>query len=524
MDSINENQLNSATNELEQNNDQVFLKNKNNENDNNGKELLEINDRVDSEETILLTEYNDTESMPIACASSTIVSTESDSQTGLQKLLNKQKLELAFELRRLQFANRPVSNTDSKKNLEEFFNENLATSNNNAASAAKPVKDPKKFRSEATRNEIEELSNSARVSNVLLTARQRLENALQRITRSSANIPISIPTPPPLASTLNQSAAYSNGLHASQNSVVSNISSNLVVHSSDGSANVFTPVTAWIPLTSQPPQSQAQQETIQPTVLLNAPGQQWLTVADPQLRTTIDDLRRETIIEEISELVHQQLVTSTLESEFRTQLEERVMQHLQASGHDGNRTRDFIRNIQQSSQIERNDFSNLGIFTAPANQIPDNLDSASTYQASQNAQALGQRQATASNSREIRALKSEIIELKNMMKLSFQLQLDMQRSLKQEISALISNSVNQKLASNTNNQIRFESRINSTQPSNEGSCIICTDGQVDTVLYKCGHMCTCYACSMTLKEAGRNCPVCRAPIVDILRSYKCNLE
>jgi hypothetical protein len=324
-----------------------------------------------------------------------------------------------------------------------------------------------------------------------LTARQRLENALQRMTRSTTNTPISIPSPPPLLSTLNQSAAYSNGLQASQNSVASNISSNLVVHSSDGSASVFAPVTAWIPLTSQPPQPQAQQETIQPTVLLNAPGQQWLTVADPQLRTTIDDLRRETIIEEISELVHQQLVTSTLESEFRAQLEERVMQQLQASGHDGNRTRDFIRNIPQSSQIERNDFSNLGIFTAPANPIPDNLDSASSYQASQNAQALSQRQATASNSREIRALKSEIVELKNMMKLSFQLQLDMQRSLKQEISALISNSVNQKLASNTNgnNQMRFESRINSTHASNEGSCIICTDGQVDTVLYKCGHMC-----------------------------------
>ena len=46
-------------------------------------------------------------------------------------------------------------------------------------------------------------------------------------------------------------------------------------------------------------------------------------VQDP-IRVTIENLRREQIIEEISELVHQQLVTQTLESEFRSRLEERV--------------------------------------------------------------------------------------------------------------------------------------------------------------------------------------------------------
>ena len=376
--------------------------------------------------------------------------------------------------------------------MEQFFIENISSSNENASAAPqKPKKDPKQFRSEATKNEIEQLCSQQRVSNVLLTARQRLENALQRMTVSAATIPVNISAPPapPLPQLgLNQTNAYTNGLQNSQNSIVSSVSSNLVVHSTDGSTNVFAPVTAWVPVIPQ--QQQQQQENGQATVNLNAPvqNQQWLTVAaDPQLRTTIDNLRREQIIEEISELVHQQLVTSTLESEFRSQLEERVMQHLQASGQDGNRTRNFIRNIQQTTPIERNDFSNLGIHTAP---IADNLDSASTYHASQAAHAQIQRQSTANNSREIRALKSEISELKNMMKLSFQLQLDMQRSLKQEISALISNAVKENTTANkANNQMRFESRINTTQPSNEGKCIICTEGSVDTVLYKCGHMC-----------------------------------
>jgi hypothetical protein len=451
-------------------------------------------------------------------------------------------------LRRLQYANRPVSNTDSKNRLEQFFTENVST--NNSASA-RPVRDPKKFRSEATRNEIEELGAQQRVSNVLQNARQRLENALQRIATTAptrmpiANLPLTPPPPPPQRSTLSQSAVYTNGLQASQNSIASNVSSNLVIHSSDGSTNVFAPVTAWVPITTTQQPVQQQQQQQQENVQV-APAGQWLTtVAGDQLRATIDQVRREQIIEEISELVHQQLVTSTLESEFRSRLEERVMEHLQSSGVDGNRTREYIRNIPQTAHVERNDFSHLGIYN-PANV--DNLDSASTYQPSQpvqNQQQQQQRQSTAGNTREIRALKTEISELKSMMKLSFELQLDMQRSLKQEISALISGTFKQDSSNTVNNRMRFESTLNSTRPTNEGKCIICTEGSVDTVLYKCGHMCvsrllicfnfnnltknyvyfkTCYVCSMTLKQTGRSCPVCRAPIVDILRTYKCNLE
>ena len=375
-------------------------------------------------------------------------------------------------MRRLQFSNRPVSSTDSKNNLQRFFTENIAPSND----TSRPLRDPTKFRSEATKNEIESLVSQQRVSNVLHTARQHLESALQRMV-TTTRAPLSFTAVPP-SLPLNQSAAYSNGLQASQNSIVSNVSSNVLIQSADG---LFAPVTAWVPIAPPLPSSQ-QQVNVQPAVIVNSPtpAPQWLTIAPDSTRVTIDQMRREQIIEEISELVHQQLVSTTLESQFRTQLEERVMQQLQNSGHDANRTRDFIRNIQQTTAIERNDFSHLGIYTAPA--AADNLDSASSYQASQNAQNHIQRQATASNTREIRALKSEISELKNMMKLSFQLQLDMQRSLKQEISALISNAVKQP-------QMRFESRINSTMPANEGKCIICTDGTVDTVLYKCGHMC-----------------------------------
>ena len=82
------------------------------------------------------------------------------------------------------------------------------------------------------------------------------------------------------------------------------------------------------------------------------------------------------------------------------------MAHLQNSGTDGNRTRDYIRNINQTEHVERNDFSHLGIYTNNgAAAVADNLDSASTYHGSQQQQQHQQRNATASNTREIRGTK-----------------------------------------------------------------------------------------------------------------------
>lgn len=52
-----------------------------------------------------------------------------------------------------------------------------------------------------------------------------------------------------------------------------------------------------------------------------------------------------------------------------------------------------------------------------------------------------------------------------------------------------------------------------------GHCVICSDGIIDSVVYRCGHMCVCMACGLELKGQGLKCPICRAPITDIIRAY-----
>jgi hypothetical protein len=131
------------------------------------------------------------------------------------------------------------------------------------------------------------------------------------------------------------------------------------------------------------------------------------------------------------------LVSNTLQSEFRNVLEERVMERLRRSGTNGDQTRQLIRALAHdtagSSNVIRNDFSHLGIYNPRPRS--DSSASSSTVLTGSERGAVGQQPITRtiikSNAKEIKELKAEINELKSLVKLSFELTLDIQRSFKQ---------------------------------------------------------------------------------------------
>lgn len=187
---------------------------------------------------------------------------------------------------------------------------------------------------------------------------------------------------------------------------------------------------------------------------------EWLA----QNQTVLRELTREQILTELNGLMHSQPVGNLLNSQFRERLEHHLENVLRRTGSNGQQTR---RVIQQLA-------SNLRSRNAQLHNLDNNSDAASGLNETR------PRYTTLQNSREIKELKNEMKELKSMLKLTFELQLDMQRSLKQEISALLSNTLQSSQSSLL---------ISSTRPSAEGMCIICSESQVDTVLYQCGHMC-----------------------------------
>jgi hypothetical protein len=105
------------------------------------------------------------------------------------------------------------------------------------------------------------------------------------------------------------------------------------------------------------------------------------------------------------------------------------MERLRDSGTNGEQTRQIIQELARTNNthITRNDFSNLGIYPAR----PRSESNASSLNDARITQQ--QRVIVKNNSKEIKELKAEITELKSLVKLSFELTLDIQRSFKQGI-------------------------------------------------------------------------------------------
>ena len=64
------------------------------------------------------------------------------------------------------------------------------------------------------------------------------------------------------------------------------------------------------------------------------------------------------------------------------------------------------------------------------------------------------------------------------------------------------------------------SSTQSEQSHVQTECVICYESDVDCVLYSCGHMCMCYQCATQQWSGAGDCPLCRATIRDVIRTYR----
>lgn len=307
------------------------------------------------------------------------------------------------------------------------------------------------------------------------------------------------------------------------------------------------------------------------------------------------------------DLRDQRPVSNTLDSSFRHELESVLVRR--SSRHHARRYRDLYTNGPAHSGIDDMDEDETNEILTQMNsrdRMSDRddfgLDSATFDLAGPgrerdvNGRQLGSSLVDATQSRgsssardlesAVRALSAEVNVLKNVIGASFDMQLDIQRAIRQEVSAAMNRHSSSRFSTpseaamptvsactdasrdmndasrefpaegstanvsataiedtsclsvptespggeiaqtSTHGASSAAGRSRTSQLSidryilaDRGVCVVCLEARVDSLLYSCGHMCSCAMCGRHLIASGLSCPVCRAPIRDVVRVY-----
>lgn len=235
---------------------------------------------------------------------------------------------------------------------------------------------------------------------------------------------------------------------------------------------------------------------------------------------------------EIRELLNRRSVSTLLSSGFRESLDQLIQSYVERQGHGtGNRDINEIMppytSAEQEQEHDRQSEGQAGSVEShslalplppalPSRQLWDNELSNGSWPRRDFRQQFGADWDIINDLRiDMSRLQQRMSNLQRMLETCMDMQLELQRSIKQEVSSALNRAAG--------SEEMFEDSLPDDEPKwdrvRKGICCICCDNHIDALLYRCGHMCTCSKCANELVDARGKCPMCHAPILEVIRAY-----